>query len=161
MRLCGLFLALLISSQSGVTRASGENAFLDRFAGAFDGDGYYLTFPITDSFEARWVLGGNYLTMITKATDGNDFESDAFVRFNAQSQRFEYYELNTDQVPEPRFFMTGKLVGNTLVLEEPPANIRHRFTFESIDEDTFVMTKDQVHGQKVTRTVTLTFHRRP
>ena len=147
------------SASHGSESAAEANAFLDRFIGDWEGEGYFRDLPIVNTMQNARVLDEKYLRMVTVAIDSHTFESDDHVWFDPVAGQYWFLQFNTDDVPQPYVQMRGVRTGDRLVLEERPAPSRLRFTFEWLDDDTFTVAKDVVRGQKVEHVLFITFHR--
>jgi hypothetical protein len=121
------------------------NEALDRFLGFWLGEGEFQGTPIVDQFYATRVLDGTFVRVETMEHDGAGFKSEMFIGWDADDLRYELYFFSnfTGFGPQlPVRLMYGYRTGNKLIFEERRSvPLPRRFTFELVDDETFVLTK--------------------
>jgi len=121
------------------------NEALDRLLGFWLGEGEFQGTPIVDQFYANRVLDGTFVRVETLEHEGAGFKSEMIIGWDADELRYELYFFSnfTGFGPQlPVRVMYGYRTGNQLVFEERRSvPLPRRFTFELLDDETFVLTK--------------------
>lgn len=140
--------------------ATEANAFLDRFTGDWIGTGDFDGSPIADALAIERILGDLYVQIRQDDLLG-DFEAHMYFGFDAQDEQYELYVFGSFTGfggNLPVRVMTGHRMGeNLLIVQEanelrkswgaPPTELL-RYTFEFLDDNTFVLSKTWVTGKK-------------
>ncbi len=133
------------------------NAFLDRFKGEWTGAGEFDGNPIADALSIGRILGDLYVQIRQDDLLG-DFEAHMYFGFDAFDEQYELYVFGSFTGfggNLPVRVMSGHRVGeNLLIVEEAREKGKDapkeqlRYTFEFLDDDSFVLSKTWITGKK-------------
>jgi hypothetical protein len=100
-----------------------EDALMSRFIGTWEGEGEAQGKSVTKEQRCEWALGKRFISIRSRSRSGDNFQSEAYLRFNPAERRYELYEFNNGDFPvtawigrrdRDRLVLEGKLAGRTV-----------------------------------------------
>lgn len=119
-----------------------QKNFLNHFAGKWKGEGKSMGKWVKDELVFTPTLDNKFLLMKLRALDGDSFAAEGYLRYNEQTNQFEFYEFSNGQWPVR--ILKGKVVDSSLVLEEKTGNRHIRITMTVKDKKTFTLEEAHV-----------------
>lgn len=121
--------------------------FLDRTIGHWKGTGTSYGSKISDEMWVDKTLGDKWVHIHFVSTGLDKYVGEVYLRCDGPDGRYEFYEFNNGAWPLRLAY--GKVVGNTLSVEEHAEGRDIRITFELPDKTTFKLTEATIAGKSV------------
>ncbi len=154
--LFGLLVLQTAAQVDAVSKEAGTGE-LYRLVGRWVGEGTSDGEKVRDEMRCEWIHGNRFLKLHYRATDGDDYSGEGYLRYNPERKLYEYWEFNNGRWPVRQW--TGNWVKDRFVFSEDRKDLRIQLTMEFVSADSIKMSENYVRGDKLELFVSLTFRR--